>query len=288
MKKKFLPWFLCFAHTTYALHGAPSNTVPVLENSIATEAVDTSLSDDPSQLPEEEVIDTYVPLIGNYPLFFIEALGSDWLHQANAVVLPVKQFDFPSLFHGNIALLYGIRLGKSRFALCPGVGYSNLEYAFAGKKAGGNTVHKTLKRERKDRTECQDIDTDAQLGAETTVTRSTCTIPYIDVLLRFRFNSVIDDPQGGFHFWLGAKFGIRMNVTTQIHYTEYDTSSGSLTRVGSFNMNPVAFGPQAGLGYQRFGLSGGYTFTSLFKEDQGPNGSNKVHPFGWCIYLNLL
>ncbi len=287
MKKKFLPWFLCFAHTTYALYEAPS--VPVRENTAAIEAVDTSLSDDPSQLSEEEVVDTYVPLIENYPLFSIEILRGDWLHQpASSVVLPVKQFDFSSIFHGNVVLLYGIRLGKSRFALCPGIGYSSLQYAFAGKKAGGDILYKTLKRERKDRTECQDIDANTQLGEGTTVMRSTCTIPYFDILLRSRFNSVLDEPQGGFHFWLGVKLGIRMNVMTKIHYTEYDASDGFLIRSGSFNMKRFACGAQAGLGYHRFGLNGGYTWMSLFEKQQGPNGSNAVCPFGLGIYVNLL
>lgn len=211
-------------------------------------------------------------------LYDLEKVKEDVLHR-------MKKFDWGNLLHGNAAFLYAIRLHQSRFAFCFGVGWSNLQYAFPSKEdTSGEVTYATLKKVSENKTEC--VEKNSRKGKK--ISYSRFEIPYIDLLARIRYNSVLDDPKQGFHGWLGFKLGFRRRAATTIGYREYDDPSASESHKGYFDTRLCAIGVQLGIGYYRFGLTGGLQLTPLFVKDKGPKDSNGLKPFSFGVYLDLL
>lgn len=273
MKSKILP-LLFFFTTCHIFSAAATDSVgaPVVEE-------------------QENQSDTYIPLVQNYPSFTVEFLGMDYLYNLDPKLSVkfhnMKKFDWSGLFRGNGAILYAIRLNQSRFAFCPGIGWSTLYYAFAGREDSGSDhgrIYPKLKRASESRTECEDI----KHKQGRAVLGSALKIPFIDCLLRFRFNSVLEDPKAGFHAWLGVKFGFRRRPSMIINYRAYNDSGASSVDNGHFNLRRYALGIQAGVGYSRFGLIGGFHLTPLFEAGQGPSHSDALRPFSIGLYIDLI
>ncbi|CAH2560032.1 hypothetical protein [Cardinium endosymbiont of Oedothorax gibbosus] len=269
MKKKIFPLLLFFV----ALHVVH----PVSADDVDPVVMDT----------QEIPADTYVPLIENYPSFMVEPLRMDYVYNLGSDQSKpfdkVRKFDWHSLLRGNVALLYAIRINQSRFAFCPGIGWSTLYYAFALEHKDGKMTCPTLERE----SESQTIDKYLENDADKKFIYSAFKISFVDLLLRLRFNSVLDEPKAGFHAWLGVKLGIRRSAFTIVDYKEYG-HTGALKCKGDFNFKPWAFAVQAGVGYHRFGLVGGFHLTPLFRQNQGPPHSDSLRPFSFGIYIDLV
>ncbi|WP_243017913.1 MULTISPECIES: hypothetical protein [Candidatus Cardinium] len=238
--------------------------------------------------PEQTEPDTYLPPIENYPSLMIELLKADFLYSLDSTLsIPfqkVKKLDWSSLLRKNGAFLYSIRINKSRFALSLGCGWSTLYYAFTGRQEGGDTIYMTLKRSDVSRTDCEDLVNEA--GKK--YAYSAINIPFIDFLFRLRFNSVLHEPKAGFHGWLGGKVGVRRPASTITHYEEYKDPGASSVCEGNFNLKRLAFGIQAGIGYHRFGLVGGFNLTPLFEGKEGPVNAHRLRPFSLAIYVDLI
>lgn len=275
MKKKLLPLLFLFvvAHITHPVSADDANPI---------------LADTQEPEPDTTQPDTYIPLVQNYFSFILEPLGVDYLYNKDSSVSgpfhSMKKIDWRSLLYGDGAILYAIRINKSRFAFCPGLGWSTLHYVFASKNDGDQMIYPTLKRQSEVRTDCQDLEN--KLGR--TVLRSTLKIPFIDLLLRIRFNSVLEDPKEGFHTWLGVKFGLCRRATTVVDYQEYNDAGASSVYNSHFNLKSYAWAFQAGIGYYRFGLTGGLHLTPLFEQNQGPIHSDNLRPFSFSIYVDLV
>jgi len=237
-------------------------------------------------------LEKYLPPIENYVVFTSDFLKLDYLLGKD---LPVKKFDFANLFRfKNIGFLYAIRIKQSRFACCLGVGASNLGYVFnpRDKNKSDNNIYSSLKIKSKF-TKYEAI-TAKYLGLDDTdevkVTKSCLTIPYIDFLLRFRFNSVLDDPKRGFYCWVGGKCGFRLHhATTQIMY---DCGANgergiSLVRTGTYNIKPVSWWLQGSIGFSRFGIVAGYSLSPLFQKNKVDTPFDSANPFSIGISLDL-
>lgn len=272
MKKKIFPLVLLFV-TLHVAH-------PVSANGADPAAVDRQET--------QPDTDTYLPPVQNYPSFTVEWLRMDYLYnlgsKQSVPFHKMKKMDWRSLFRGNGTLLYAIRINQSRFAFCPGIGWSTLYYAFAGENRGGEMIYPTLKRVSESHTDCQDLENKS--GRKNSY--SAVKISFFDFLLRLRFNSVLHEPKAGFHAWLGVKLGIRRSASTIIHYKEYGDAGASSVCESHFNLDPCAFGVQAGVGYHRFGLVGGFHLKPLFKQNQGPSNSDSFRPFSFGIYIDLI
>lgn len=281
MKNKVTSLLLLFiaSHSVHSVSATGSEGV--------VESVESVVADTQTIVPADEA---YVSPIENYFSLTAEFFGMDYLlRQSNPDTLPVKKFDFWAMLRANTAILYAIRINQSRFAFCSGVGRSSLTYYFAPTtNASGDKTYKTLKRVGKDRTACQQIDNVTQLGDGTEVTESSMSISYFDILLRFRFNSVLNEPKEGFHTWLGVKLGFRVGSSTTIGYSEHGESGGSLVCHGGFNLNRTQLAIQAALGYSRFGLMATYGCFSLFDKGKGPKLSDAVRPLSVGVYVDLL
>ncbi|MBX9890588.1 MAG: hypothetical protein K2X94_04935 [Amoebophilaceae bacterium] len=281
MKQKI---FSCLCFVLVWAHVAVAH--PVFAEDVTSSVVAETQAQSETQAQPSESLDTYIPLIENYYSLITDFVGMDYLHQSETLTVPIKLFDFSNLLRRNIALLYAIRIKKSRFACCVGMGLSSLSYVFSPEKKGDEFVYKTLIRKGAKETGCEAIDPNNHLGnGQAKVHRSIFTVPYGDFLLRLRFNSILDDPKLGFYGWVGAKISFRMNALTKIYYKEYDEAGACLERSGAFNLNKLLVWLQAGLGYHRFGIVGGYSFSSLFKEDYGPSKQDPINPWsiGICI-----
>ncbi|WP_162790020.1 hypothetical protein [Cardinium endosymbiont of Sogatella furcifera] len=273
MKKKLLPLLLFFI-STHVTH-------VVAVDEPARVAVDSL--EDPS--------DAYLPLVQNYPSLMLELLRMDYLYNLSSnQSIPfhsMKKLNWSGLLRGNGAMLYAIRLNQSRFAFCAGVGWSTLHYAFAGTEGQdgeGKRVYPRLTRKSESRTVCEAME--HEQGK--TILGAALNIPFIDLLLRLRFNSVLDDPKAGFHTWLGVKLGLRRRASMLIDYKEYSDSGTSSVEHAYFNLKHYAWGFQAGIGYSRFGLTGGFHLTPLFEKNQGPDHADSLRPFSFGIYVDLI
>ncbi|MGI2298509.1 hypothetical protein ACRRVB_01715 [Candidatus Cardinium hertigii] len=327
MKKKFLPWlFLLVAlHFPYAASAGNAALTPIdTENcqpeASVSDATSTAINTEVSQPntsesdsiftpidseisqpatssgdpavasidTEVDQSDTYLSLVENYFSFLYEPLKMDYLYDVNSknsLKFPsVKKIDWSAFFRNNGAFLYGIRINQSRFALCVGLGWSSLYYSFIGEKHGGDTIYKELKRVSDSDASFQDLPNIP--GRK--VFCSTLNIPFFDVLLRLRFNSVLEAPKEGFHGWLGLKFGLRQRAAMKYYYEEYNDSGASLVTNGNFNLLPYACVLQAGMGYHRFGFTGGIHLTPLFQKNKGPDGSDSRRLFSLGIYVDLM
>ncbi|WP_419241011.1 hypothetical protein [Cardinium endosymbiont of Nabis limbatus] len=271
MKKKIIPLLLFFiaSHVTHAV--APGHAdAPVLD-------------------AQENQSDTYLPSVENYSSFSFEFLKMDYLYNMGKVPSDflhfhnMKKFDWHGLLRGNGTFVHAIRINQSRFAFCLGIGWSTLYYAFAGQKDNDEVTYPRLKR-GESKTDCEEVkNEDAKK-----VSYSAVKIPFIDLLFRLRFNSVLEDPKAGFHTWLGLKVGFRQRATQVMNYKEYDDSGASSIHNSYFNLKLLACGLQAGVGYGRFGLTGGFNLTSLFKEKKGPDYSDSLRPFSFSVYVDLI
>ncbi|MCT4696991.1 MAG: hypothetical protein V3581_02390 [Candidatus Cardinium sp.] len=273
MKKKLLPLllFFIFAHVTHAV--APDEPAHVAVDSL------------------ENPSDAYLPLVQNYPSFMLELLRMDYLYNLDSnQSIPfhsMKKFNWSGLLRGNGAMLYAIRLNQSRFAFCAGLGWSTLHYAFAGTEGqdrDGKPVYPRLIRRSESRTLCEEME--HKQGK--TILGTALKIPFIDFLFRLRFNSVLDDPKAGFHTWLGVRLGFRRRASMLIDYKEYSDSGASLVEHAYFNLKKYAFGFQVGIGYSRFGVTGGFHLTPLFEKNQGPDHANSLRPFSFGMYVDLI
>lgn len=273
MKKKLLPLLLFFI----SVH--------------VTHAVDADKADHLAVDSLESPSDVYLPLVQNYPSFTLELLRLDYLYNISSnQSIPfhnMKKIDWHSLLRGNGAMLYAMRLDQSRFAFCAGLGWSTLHYAFAGTEApsnDGERVYSKLTRQLESHTVCEEIEhKDGR-----TILGSALKIPFIDLLFRLRFNSVLDDPKAEFHTWLGVKLGLRRRASMLVDYKEYKDAGASSIENSCFNLKAYAWGVQAGIGYSRFGLTGGFHLTPLFEKNQGPSHSDSLRPFSFGIYVDLI
>lgn len=305
MSKNFFVLLLFFTHFAHAipvnqedsvLFDAQENQSDLTEADLTeSDATDPDLCEPESDASEFNLTeldptesDTYLPVVENYPILAFELLGMDYLYNqdsnSSSAFHTMKKFDWSGLFRYNGAVLYAIRMNKSRFAFCPGVGWSTLYYAFAGKKDGDEIVYPTLVKKSSSLTECEEPDKPDGMQ----LSYSAIKIPFFDLLFRLRFNSVLDEPKEGFHGWLGIKLGFRLNASTTIEYDHYNDKAASLVRKADFNLKSYAWALQAGVGYHRFGLTGAYYLTSLFQDKQGPAHSDSLKPFSIGIYVDLL
>lgn len=275
MKKKLLSLLFLFvvAHITHPVSADDANPV----------VVDTQDLE-----PDTTQPDTYIPLVQNYLSCILEPLRVDYLYNIDSSVsVPfhsMKKIDWRSLLRGDVAMLYAMRINQSRFAFCLGLGWSTLHYVFASKNDGDQVIYPTLKRQSEVRTDCEDLEN--KLGR--TVLRSTLKIPFMDALFRIRFNSVLEDPKEGFHTWFGVKVGLRRRATTIVDYQEYNDTGASSVYNSHFNLKPYDVACQAGIGYCRFGLTGGVHLTPLFKQNEGPIHSDNLRSFSFSIYVDLV
>ncbi|WP_041546061.1 hypothetical protein [Cardinium endosymbiont of Encarsia pergandiella] len=307
MKKKILPWLFLFValYLPYAASGADSAFTPIDTEGCQPDAsagnaaptpIDTEISQPDTSAPDADPMDTesyqpdtYLPLVENYFSFIFELLKMDYLYDLNSInpsrFPAVKKLDWSALLRSDGAFLYGIRLNQSRFALCVGGGWSNLYYSFVGEKRGKDTIiYKKLKRVSENDVSFKDLKNTS--GRK--VYRSTLKIPFLDFLVRLRFNSVLEAPKEGFHGWLGFKLGLRCDANMEYKYEEYNNSGASSVTNGNFNLNRCACVLQVGVGYHRFGFTGGMHLTPLFQKDKGPDGSDSLRPFSFSIYVDLI
>ncbi|MGI2257607.1 hypothetical protein ACRRVD_03660 [Candidatus Cardinium hertigii] len=289
MKKKILPWLFLFValHFPYAASAGNAASTPIdaevdqpdsSSGNVASTPIDTEV-DQP---------DSYLPLVQNYFSFVYEPLKMDYLYDRNSEnssKFPnTKKIDWTALFRNNTAFLYAIRLNKSRFALCIGGGCSSLYYSFIGEKRNQDIIYKELKRVSESDASFQDLDNTS--GRK--VSDSILNIPFFDFLVRLRFNSVLEAPKEGFHGWLGLKLGLRKRAAMKYCYKEYNDSGASLVTNGTFNLKPFACAFQTGMGYHRFGFTGGIHLTPLFEKNKGPDDSDSLRPFSFGIYVDLM
>lgn len=243
---------------------------------VATQETDLPPTQE-TDLPEN---DSYTPVIENYLSLNFCPIKQDFLYNT-AKQFPVKKFNGWGICSANFSVLYACRINKSRFAICPGAGYSSLSYKSSSRKSDGKDVYKRFKKTNKSFTDCQDIVEEGDLSK---INGAMLEVRYFDLLFRLRFNSVIDEPKEGVHLWAGLKMSFfgsaKQCIEGESKYEEVINTKCSVT-LG----RPVAVACQFGMGYKFVGIMGEYYLTPLFGAQKGPSG---FHPFSIGLYLDLL
>lgn len=162
--------------------------------------------------------------------------------------------------------MYDIPLGKSRFSVAPGLGFS-----------ASWVKNNSLLDESVDSlgTIFRPIQADYK--------RNSLVTSYFDIPLELRFRGKVNSKNKSFKLAAGVVGGVQMRNQTKTK-TEVNGETKIFKQVRYEDMMKFRFGPTFRIGYGSVNLSFYYSVLSLFKNDAGP----EVHPFSVGFTINGL
>ena len=172
-------------------------------------------------------------------------------------------FDEPDAFDAefwgsrtcNVYYQYDMRIGKSKFSVHPGIGFSLERFKFNNDYTLGTTS-----------------DGAVLIPAYETyqgIKKSMIVTNYIDVPLEIRFSTNPSDPGRSFRASIGGRVGYLYDSFTKIKYRE-DGETKKIKNKQDFSLNDFRYGAFVKIGVGNLTLFGYYNFSPLFKDDRGP------------------
>ena len=147
-----------------------------------------------------------------------------------------------------------VQLGKSNFWFLTGLGVTWNNYRFS------NNVSLSNKGGRVSAI----VDTTSEIKYQ----KSKLTASYLTVPVLFEYFTS-KDKKKAFHFTAGAMLGLRIGSHTKQKY-ELDGKTEKPKTYDNFYLNPFRYGARFAMGYGNFNLFADYYFSSLFKDNKGP------------------
>ena len=170
----------------------------------------------------------------------------------------------------NIGLHYNIRLGHSHFTISPGMGLSfegyRLKKGYTLESNATDTVFKKSSDPSK-------------------ILLSALDARYLDLFLEARFNANSKWPKESFFVALGGKLGMLWKACATVRCKEHNETK-ECNNWETFHLNEFRYGLYARIGWGRFGLCYTHVFSSLFKEDKGPNQTT-TQPCSLSLSIDL-
>lgn len=181
----------------------------------------------------------------------------------------------------NLYYFHDVRIGKSKFSVHPGIGFSFerfklLRYSKTVRIAGKDSVlvrnTPTLFSKNADETFFTEASklvyapVDSLFG----IKKSMIVANYLDIPLEFRFSTNPQDPSRSFKVSIGGRVGILMDAHTKLKYSE----DGIMKKVKyneNFNLNPIRYSATLRIGIGNFNWFAHYNFSPLFQTDKGPS-----------------
>ncbi len=279
MKKRFTSLFLPILFATHS-HARISPEQQTLKQDQTPEQQ--------QQTPEQPVnTQPMVRKMPNYGTLMID-WGFDFLQGAPKTM----ETSFWGSRLNNICLYYNIRIMQSHFTVGLGAGLGREGYQFTehGKEEKDKDYY-TLVRDGQVTAKDDQSRKVKLVEAKKVLTDSNKTLSsafdmtYLDFLLEARFNTNRRYPKEGFFIAIGGKLGILWSSSTTVYYKE-DNQTKQRTTVENFCLKNWRYGAQARIGWNRLGLLYAITFSPLFSEGQGPEGTEaRAHSAGISIDL---
>jgi hypothetical protein len=123
-------------------------------------------------------------------------------------------------------------------------------------------------------------------GEEIDISVNTTAINYVDIPLEFRYHLNKNDYNKGFRFAIGGKVGFLYNAHTKIEYTDSNGLSQKIKTKQDYGLSPLRYGVYTRIGLPGFNLWSYYGLNNVFKEGQGPFGT-EANQFNFGISVAL-
>lgn len=186
---------------------------------------------------------------------------------------------FPSRV-ANIYYQYPIHLGEnSGITFNPGIGLGMDKMAFKSDSMLVNNPDLGINSSKL-------AGIEEVYGNDLSINVNTTAINYIDIPLEFRYHLNKDNYNRGFRFALGAKVGFLYNAHTKVEFTDAAGLTKKIKTRQDYGLNPIRYGIYTRIGLPGFNLWSYYGLNKVFKEGQGPLGTEATQfNFGLSVAL---
>jgi hypothetical protein len=169
-----------------------------------------------------------------------------------------------------------IRIGKSKFSVHPGVGFSFERYKLIDyeKRWSTDTVRRntpTLILNAQGNTVFQQSATVIYGAADTlsAIRKSMLVTNYLDIPLEIRFSTNPYDPARSFKISVGGRVGMLVSSHAKMKFDE-DGDTKKLKDKQNFNLSPFRYSATLRIGVGNFNWFAHYNLNTLFEKDKGP------------------
>lgn len=123
-------------------------------------------------------------------------------------------------------------------------------------------------------------------GDDVSINTNKVAINYIDIPLEFRYHLNKADYEKGLRIAVGGKVGFLYNAHTKVEVTEPNGLTKKIKTRQDFGLSPIRYGVYARVGFSGFNLWSYYGLNKVFKEGQGPFGTEATQfNFGLSVAL---
>jgi len=177
----------------------------------------------------------------------------------------------------NIYFQYPFQLGNSGFSINPGIGVGTEKYDFKDPYTLGyvDAANDTL----------------AVIGLSdlfpnaSGFKKSKISANYFDIPIELRWHHRKNDFKRSVRVTVGGKVGFLFDSKTKVKYSETGENKIAKQKEG-LNLEQIRYGVYGKLGYGPIGAYYYYSFSQLFKKDQGPEGT-QANPMMFGLYFAL-
>jgi hypothetical protein len=153
------------------------------------------------------------------------------------------------------------RIGSSKFAFAPGVGFGSLRYKFSN--------NFTLAYET-DISGVRRIEVEPAAASLGSIKKSMLITNYVDVPIEFRFYTNPEDVNRSFHVSVGGYFGYLFDSKTKIK----NSDNRLVKDKQNYDLNYFRYGASMRIGVGGFNLFGRYSLSPLFQPGKAPGGED--------------
>lgn len=115
---------------------------------------------------------------------------------------------------------------------------------------------------------------------------NTTALNYVDIPLEFRYHLNKEDYSKGFRIAIGGKIGFLYNAHTKVGVTDTNGLTKKVKDKQEYGLSPMRYGVYTRIGLSGFNLWSYYGLNKVFKEGQGPFGTEASQfSFGLSVAL---
>ena len=178
----------------------------------------------------------------------------------------------------NAYYLYETNIGTSNFSFHPGIGIGTEKYSLNGNMALRDSIGADL-------TLLDSLPTMSGFENATSFSKSKLEVIYVDIPMEIRWRSLKYEPKRSVKVAIGGKFGFRIDSKMKVKFDE-DGQTKVRKSKEKYNLNSIRYGAYAKIGYSSFNFYYYYSFSKLFQDGRGPDGT-EAYPMQVGISFSL-
>lgn len=123
-------------------------------------------------------------------------------------------------------------------------------------------------------------------GENVLVDKNTMALNYVDIPIEFRYHLNRENYNRGFRVAVGAKVGLLYAAHTKVEVTNADGLNQQIKNRQDYGLSPIRYGIYTRLGFPGFNAWAYYGLNGVFREGQGPFGTEATQfNFGVSVAL---